>query len=99
MNALLHRFETLSTAGGDLRPGIVHRLDRYTSGVILVARTDQAHRALASQFASREVEKVYLTLVHGRIEQDTGRVEKPITRDPRRRDAHDRAARTRPLAR
>ena len=59
-NALLHRFERLSQLGGDLRPGIVHRLDRDTSGVLLVARTDEAHRNLAEQFASRKVEKIYL---------------------------------------
>ncbi len=85
VNALLHHFGQLSRVGGDLRPGIVHRLDKLTSGVILVARTDQAHRALARQFSSRSVEKVYLALVHGRIEQETGRVDRPITRDPRRR--------------
>ncbi len=85
VNALLHHFDKLSGVGGDLRPGIVHRLDRYTSGVILVARTDEAHRKLANQFTGRSVEKNYLTVVHGVIEQETGRVEKPITRDPRRR--------------
>jgi 23S rRNA pseudouridine1911/1915/1917 synthase len=63
----------------------VHRLDRYTSGVLLVAKTDAAHRALAAQFASREVEKVYLALVHGSIRQEEGRIEKPIARDPVRR--------------
>ena len=71
--------------GGELRPGIVHRLDRYTSGVILVARTDAAHRALASQFSDRKVEKVYLALVHGHLAYQSGRIDKPITRDPRRR--------------
>jgi len=85
VNALLHHFRNLSGVGGQLRPGIVHRLDQYTSGVILVARTDAAHRALSAQFSSRRVEKVYLTLVHGRIEQETGRVDRPITRDLRRR--------------
>ncbi len=58
VNALLHRFGKLSKVGGDLRPGIVHRLDRFTSGVILVARSDAAHRNLAEQFASRQVEKI-----------------------------------------
>src|SRR5581483_3608489 len=57
VNALLYRFGQLSSAGGDLRPGIVHRLDRYTSGVLLVARDDTAHQALARQFSSRQVEK------------------------------------------
>ncbi len=85
VNALLARFESLSGVGGELRPGIVHRLDRYTSGVILVARHDAAHRRLAEQFARREVEKVYLALVHGAVKQERGRIEKPIARDPVRR--------------
>jgi 23S rRNA pseudouridine1911/1915/1917 synthase len=85
VNALLHRFRKLSTVGGVLRPGIVHRLDRLTSGVILVARTDAAHRHLAEQFSSRQVEKVYLALVHGRMKTDRGKVTTPITRDPVRR--------------
>lgn len=55
VNRLVHHFSSLSRVGGDLRPGIVHRLDRGTSGVLLVARTDAAHRALASQFANRTV--------------------------------------------
>jgi 23S rRNA pseudouridine1911/1915/1917 synthase len=85
VNALLARFGSLSTAGGDLRPGIVHRLDRYTSGVLLVAKNDAAHRSLAQQFASRRVRKVYLALVHGQVKADQGRIEKPISRDPVRR--------------
>lgn len=84
VNALLHRFTTLSTMGGELRPGIVHRLDRFTSGVLLVAKNDAAHRDLAAQFAARQVKKTYLTLVEGRLE-GKGRIEKPITRDPRNR--------------
>jgi len=85
VNALLHRFDSLSGLGGELRPGIVHRLDRYTSGVLLVAKTDAAHRALAEQFASRRVEKTYLALVHGNVKAERGRIEKPIARDPQRR--------------
>jgi len=85
VNALLHHFGQLSTASGELRPGIVHRLDRFTSGVILVARNDAAHRNLAGQFASRQVEKIYVALVHGRLKNDQGRIETPITRDPVRR--------------
>jgi 23S rRNA pseudouridine1911/1915/1917 synthase len=81
-NALVHRFGALSQLGGDLRPGIVHRLDRYTSGVILVARNDAAHQALARQFSTRTVEKVYLALVHGRLPKDEGRITSPIARDP-----------------
>ncbi|MGP0071329.1 MAG: RluA family pseudouridine synthase [Bryobacteraceae bacterium] len=82
VNALLHRFGKLSTVGGELRPGIVHRLDRFTSGVILVARNDAAHRNLAEQFASRQVEKIYVALVHGRVKNDQGRITTPIARDP-----------------
>ena len=85
VNALLGRFQPLSALGGDLRPGIVHRLDRFTSGVILVAKNDAAHRALAAQFAGRQVEKTYLALVHGEMKTGTGRIEKPIARDPRHR--------------
>jgi 23S rRNA pseudouridine1911/1915/1917 synthase len=85
VNAVLHRFGKLSTAGGELRPGIVHRLDRFTSGVILIARNDAAHRHLAEQFASRQVEKIYLALVHGRVKNDQGRIDTPIARDPIRR--------------
>jgi 23S rRNA pseudouridine1911/1915/1917 synthase len=84
VNALLHRFSRLSNVGGDLRPGIVHRLDRFTSGVLLVAKTDAAHRDLAAQFQSRTIEKVYLALVEGNL-TGSGRIQKPITRDPRNR--------------
>jgi 23S rRNA pseudouridine1911/1915/1917 synthase len=84
VNALLHRFGELSQAGGELRPGIVHRLDRFTSGALLVAKTDEAHRDLAAQFAARTVEKIYLTLVEGKVE-GSGRITKPIIRDPRNR--------------
>jgi 23S rRNA pseudouridine1911/1915/1917 synthase len=85
VNALLHRFGALSGVGGEVRPGIVHRLDRLTSGVLLVARSDAAHRRLAEQFAGRQVEKVYLALVHGAVKADRGRIEKPIARDRARR--------------
>ncbi len=85
VNALLHRFGKLSGVGGELRPGIVHRLDRFTSGVILIARNDAAHRNLAEQFASRQVEKIYVALVHGRLKKDQGRITTPIARDPVRR--------------
>ena len=85
VNALLHRFEKLSGVGGELRPGIVHRLDRFTSGILLVAKNDAAHRGLAAQFSGRQVEKIYLALVHGQVKQQSGRVERPIARDPVRR--------------
>jgi 23S rRNA pseudouridine1911/1915/1917 synthase len=85
VNRLVHHFEKLSQVGGDLRPGIVHRLDKGTSGVILVARDDASHRALAEQFSSRQVEKVYLALVHGHVRAEEGRLTAPIARDPSRR--------------
>ena len=85
VNALLHHLGKLSAVGSELRPGIVHRLDKATSGVLVVARNDAAHRSLAEQFRSRTVEKIYLALVHGRLKQDTGSVSLPIARDLRRR--------------
>jgi len=85
VNALLHRYGSLSRVGEETRPGIVHRIDRGTSGVLLVARTDAAHRSLAAQFASRQVEKIYLALVHGTVKQESGRIDAPIMRDPIRR--------------
>jgi 23S rRNA pseudouridine1911/1915/1917 synthase len=85
VNALLHRFGQMSSAGGELRPGIVHRLDRGTSGVMLAARHDAAHRALAAQFGARTVEKVYWAMVEGVMETETGLIERAIARDPVRR--------------
>ena len=85
VNALVHRFASLSQTAGELRPGIVHRLDRYTSGALLVAKNDAAHQRLAEQFASRRVEKTYLAMVHGKVKPDRGRIEKSIARDPRQR--------------
>lgn len=85
VNALLHRFGALSEVGGDLRPGIVHRLDRNTSGLIIVAKNDVAHRKLAEQFSSREVSKQYIALVHGWFTEDKGTISAPISRDVQRR--------------
>jgi 23S rRNA pseudouridine1911/1915/1917 synthase len=85
VNRLVHRFQSLSGVGGELRPGIVHRLDKETSGVLLVARTDAAHRDLAAQFAGRTVEKTYLALVERSLRTDSGRIAKPIARDPHHR--------------
>jgi len=85
VNALLHRLGSLSKAGGALRPGIVHRLDRETSGAMVVARNDRAHEHLAEQFRSRNVRKIYLALVHGKMPRDSGSVTLPISRDARRR--------------
>ena len=85
VNALLHRFGKLSKVGGELRPGIVHRLDKETSGLIMVAKNDLAHRKLAEQFSHREVQKSYVALVHGWPAKDRGTVNLPISRDPLRR--------------
>jgi 23S rRNA pseudouridine1911/1915/1917 synthase len=83
VNALLHRYGLGLSAGSDAeRPGIVHRLDRFTSGVILVARNDYSHQQLAAQFAGRTVEKRYLALVHGELKMESGSIEKAIGRDP-----------------
>jgi 23S rRNA pseudouridine1911/1915/1917 synthase len=82
VNALLHRVKDLSGVGGVLRPGIVHRLDRGTSGLLVVAKDDATHQALARQFASRTVEKEYLAVVLGRPRRPSGTVDAPIGRDP-----------------
>jgi 23S rRNA pseudouridine1911/1915/1917 synthase len=83
--ALVHRYGSLSKAGGADRPGIVHRLDKETSGAIVVARNDQAHRSLAQQFAARTVEKTYLALVHGTMKEAAGSIRLAVARDVRRR--------------
>jgi 23S rRNA pseudouridine1911/1915/1917 synthase len=85
VNALLHHFATLSAVGGETRPGIVHRLDKETSGLIIVAKNDDAHRKLAAQFAKREVKKVYIALVHGWPKKDRATISATISRDPVRR--------------
>lgn len=85
VNALLSRFQSLSSVGGELRPGIVHRLDKETSGLIVVAKNDRAHAALSAMFAARRVEKTYLALVHGTVERDKGTITAAIGRDPVRR--------------
>jgi 23S rRNA pseudouridine1911/1915/1917 synthase len=85
VNALLHHFGTLSAVGGALRPGIVHRLDRATSGLMVVAKNDEAHRRLAKQFSSREVHKTYIALVHGWPKQDRGTIQSAISRHSQKR--------------
>jgi 23S rRNA pseudouridine1911/1915/1917 synthase len=82
VNALLHHVQDLSGIGGVLRPGIVHRLDRGTSGLLVVAKDDESHRSLARQFAGRSVEKEYLALVVGVPEPREGTIDKPIARHP-----------------
>ncbi len=85
VNALLHHFGTLSEVGGELRPGIVHRLDRATSGLMVVAKNDETHRRLAKQFSGREVRKTYIALVHGWPKQDLGTIQSAISRHSQRR--------------
>ena len=82
VSGLLHHFGSLSQIGGVERPGIVHRLDKETSGCLVVAKTDAAHRSLAAQFAGREVGKVYLALVSGTPRRRSGVVDAPISRHP-----------------
>ena len=85
VNALLHHFKALSGVGGELRPGIVHRLDRATSGLMVVAKNDEAHRQLAKQFSSRQVHKTYIALVHGWPKQDRGTIQSAISRHTQKR--------------
>ncbi|RIL06521.1 MAG: RluA family pseudouridine synthase [Proteobacteria bacterium] len=85
VNALLHHCRDLAGIGGVLRPGIVHRLDRGTSGVLVAAKNDAAHAALAAQFKQHSIERVYLALVRGTPGAEAGRVERAIGRHPRDR--------------
>ena len=85
VNALLHHFATLSAVSGEMRPGIVHRLDKETSGLIVVAKNDESHRRLAEQFSRREVHKKYVALVHGWVKKDSGTIAESISRDRVRR--------------
>lgn len=85
VNAMLYRFRELSGGGGPMRPGIVHRLDKQTSGLIVVAKNDAAHARLAAMFAGRRIRKTYVALVHGALPQDSGTIAAPIARDGVRR--------------
>ena len=82
VNALLHHCPTLSGIGGKERPGIVHRLDKETSGCLVVAKNDATHRELSRQFAARTLKKVYLALVAGRLKKSAGTIDAPIARHP-----------------
>ncbi|HKW08011.1 MAG TPA: RluA family pseudouridine synthase [Candidatus Dormibacteraeota bacterium] len=100
VHALLGRGGEWAAAGGAARPGIVHRLDKGTSGLIVVARNDGAHRALAAQLRDRTLSRTYLAIVRGRVKDDAGELEGPIGRHPRDRKrmavvAGGRFARTR----
>jgi 23S rRNA pseudouridine1911/1915/1917 synthase len=104
VNALLGRGQSLSQGGDELRPGIVHRLDKETSGIVLVAKNDFAHAQLAEAFQERTIRKIYVALVQGELQEERGRIELAIARDPKRRTrmtarrggllANARAART-----
>ena len=85
VNALLFHFNKLSDLGGDLRPGIVHRLDKQTSGLILVAKDDSTHRKLGEMFSQRQVTKTYIALLHGHLKKDDTTVTLPVARDLIRR--------------
>lgn len=83
-NALAYHFQQLSNSGS-IRPGIVHRLDKDTSGLLVAAKTESGHENLSDQFRAREVFKSYIALVYGVVKQESGRIEQPIARDPRNR--------------
>lgn len=85
VNALAFHFAQLPSGRDPLRPGIVHRLDRDTSGLLVVAKTETAHEDLADQFRDRTVYKSYMALVHGHVKSDSGRIEEPLGRDPSNR--------------
>ena len=85
VNALLGRGQSLSQSSDPLRPGIIHRLDKETSGILLVAKNDFAHAKLSEAFRQRAIRKIYIALVQGQMEEDSGRIELAIARDPNRR--------------
>jgi 23S rRNA pseudouridine1911/1915/1917 synthase len=100
VNALLHHCTSLSGIGGEFRPGIVHRLDKETSGCLVIAKNDEIHDRLSRQFANREVEKIYLAVCSGIFRQKIGDIQEPIGRNPFHRKkmavtAKGRAAHTR----
>ena len=84
-NALAYHFQQLPNSADPVRPGIVHRLDRDTSGLLVVAKTEAALENLSDQFRDRTVFKSYVALVHGRVKTDSGRIDQPLTRDPSNR--------------
>lgn len=84
-NALAYHFQKLPDGGAGVRPGIVHRLDRDTSGVLVVAKTEAALEHLSDQFRDRSVYKSYVALVHGRVNSESGQIDQPLARDPSNR--------------
>ena len=87
VNALLYHIDSLSAINGVIRPGIVHRIDKDTSGLLVVAKNDRAHRFLAVRFAQHSITRAYSTVVHGVMENDKGTVDAPLGRDPHNRKA------------
>jgi 23S rRNA pseudouridine1911/1915/1917 synthase len=85
VNGLLYELDDLSGINGELRPGIVHRIDKDTTGLLLVAKTDLAHKSLSDQLKNKTVKRVYYALVEGNIKEDDGIINAPIGRDPRNR--------------
>ena len=82
VNALLAKLDSLSGIGGEMRPGLVHRIDKDTSGLLLIAKNDKAHLFLSEQIAAHTVERAYFAIVEGRMKEDTGFVDAPIGRHP-----------------
>lgn len=82
VNGLLSHTNKLSSSNGDLRPGIVHRIDKDTSGLLVVAKNDKAHEALSKQLKNKTLSRIYIALVYGKINHDTGTIDAPIGRDP-----------------
>ncbi len=85
VGAILHHIKDLSGINGELRPGIVHRLDKDTSGLLVIAKNDQAHQSLSAQIAEKTAKRIYLALVYGNVKQDSGTIATQIGRDPRDR--------------
>lgn len=85
VNALLYHMDNLSSINGIIRPGIVHRLDKDTSGLLVIAKNDMAHRELSAMLKARDIHREYISLVHGLIKEDEGTINKPIGRDPKNR--------------
>lgn len=82
VNALLYHCKTLSSINGVIRPGIVHRIDKDTSGLLMVAKNDRAHRCLAEQLKEHSINRIYIALVHGNIKEERGTINAPIGRHP-----------------
>ncbi|MBN2796747.1 MAG: RluA family pseudouridine synthase [Clostridia bacterium] len=85
VNALMYHSQKLSSINGVIRPGIVHRIDKDTSGLLMIAKTDFAHQSLAEQLKEHSIKRQYIALVHGRINENSGTVDAPIARNPKDR--------------